>query len=198
MDATFSAAQVATLLVSSSVLAAVVSIAGNHLLAQLQFKRDYFREIIAKRLRAYENVDELITILRGTTYDDTGRIAHVVFLNKALYDRATSLAATAGGFGLYVSQPIRDALMELNFTLLRVPEIASEAELFDIAASHRESVSALRQRLESIVTTDLLSLYKVRRFLKQMRRQTAKPAPPFVASLPKHGAFSFRESEKVQ
>ena len=56
--ASFSAAQLVALVFSSSVLGALISLAGNHVLAQLQFKRDYFKEIIAKRLSAYQQIDE--------------------------------------------------------------------------------------------------------------------------------------------
>jgi hypothetical protein len=193
---TFSGVQIAALLFSSSVLAALVSIGGNHLLAQLQFKRDYFKEIIAKRLRAYEQVDELIAMLRGTTYDDSSRIAHIVFLNKAIYDRATVLAATGVGLGLYLSEPIRETLSELNFILLKRPDNATEKQAFDVAAAHREQISALRQKMEYLVSADLLELYKVRRFLKQARKHAAKPTARFLAWLPKHGAFSFKNKEQ--
>jgi len=95
------------LLISSSVLAALVSIGGNHLLAQLQFKRDYFKQVIAKRLNAYQQVDELIGILRGTTYDDSGRVVHMLFLNRIVHDRATLLIAVGVGLGLYLSEEVR-------------------------------------------------------------------------------------------
>jgi len=143
----FSGVQLAALLVSSSVLAALVSLAGNHLLAQLQFKRDYFREIVANRLSAYQQIDELIGILRMTTYDDSGRIAHVVFLNKAIYDRATLIAAAAVGLSLYVSEPIRENLSKIDFILLKLPHNASESEAFDVGVAEREVLSGIRQSL---------------------------------------------------
>src|SRR5579859_6544343 len=172
---TFTGAEIAALLFSSSVLAALLSIAGNHLLAQHQFKRDYFKEIIAKRLRAYERVDELIGLLRGTTYDDANRVAHVVVVNKALRDHANTLMATGIGLGLYLSGTISSALSELNFILLKCPYDATEQQAFDVGAAHREQISAIRLRLEHSVSTDLLELYKVRQFLKKRAIESAKP-----------------------
>lgn len=195
---TFSGTEIAALLFSSSVLAALLSIGGNHLLAQLQFKRDYYKEIIAKRLRAYEQVDELIGTLRATTYDDGGRIAHVVFVNKAVHDGANLLAGTGGGLGMYVSEGLRETLSELNFLLLKRPDDATEQQAFEIGAAHREQISALRKRMEYLVSADLLELYKVRRFLKQTRSDAAKPPAWFVASLPRHGGFSFKDQNQDQ
>ena|SRR5438132_6967114 len=192
----FSGAQLAALLISSSVLAALVSLAGNHLLAQLQFKREYFKEIIAKRLSAYEQIDELIGILRMTTYDDAGRIAHVVFLNKAIYDRATLIAAAAIGLSLYVSEPIRENLSKINLILLKLPHKASESEAFEIGVVEREVLSGIRQTLEYVVASDLLELHKVRRFLTAKRELASKPSGPFLAWLPKHGGFSFAKGPK--
>jgi hypothetical protein len=194
--ADFSGAQLAALLVSSSVLAALVSLAGNHLLAQLQFKRDYFKEIIFKRLNAYQQVDELIGILRATAYDDSGRIAHIVFLNQAVHDRATVLAATAVGLGLYLSEPFRESLLKLNFILLKLPHNAPKSEAFDIGAAHREALSELRQKLEYLVTVDLLELYKVRRFLKKKRQLANESSDRYLTSLPKHGAFTFPKPDQ--
>jgi hypothetical protein len=196
--ASFSAAQLVALVFSSSVLAALISLAGNHVLAQLQFKRDYFKEIIGKRLNAYQQVDELIGILRMTTYDDSGRIAHALFLNKAIYERATFIAAAAVGLSLYLSESIRDTLSKVNFILLKLPQNASEGEAFDIGVAERDALSELRQKLEHLVAADLLELYKVRRFLKTKRRLAGTPTRRFLAWLPKHGGFSFGRGRSDQ
>jgi hypothetical protein len=189
----FTTVQLFTLLVSSSVLAALISFAGNHILAQLQFRRDYFKEIIHKRLNAYEQVDELIGILRLTTYDESGRIAHVLFLNKAIYDRATFVAATAIGLSLYVSVSIRDMLSEISVILTKRPDNASDRDLFELGVLHREELANLRQKLEHLVASDLLKLDKVHRFLKAKEKLASKPSRWFVAWLPRHGGFSFPE-----
>ena len=196
--ASFSAAQLVALVFSSSVLAALISLAGNHVLAQLQFKRDYFKEIIGKRLNAYQQVDELIGILRMTTYDDSGRIAHALFLNKAIYERATFIAAAAVGLSLYLSESIRDTLSKVNFILLKLPQNASESDAFDIGVAERDALSELRQKLEHLVAADLLELYKVRRFLKAKRRLAGTPIRRFIAWLPKHGGFSFDKGQSDQ
>jgi hypothetical protein len=181
------------LVLSSSVLAALISLAGQHLLAQLQFKRDYFRELIAKRLSAYQQLDEIIGILRGVTYDDSGRIAHIVFMNQAVWDRTMFLIAGATGLGLYISQAAHDCVSELNFVLLKLPHNAPEREAFDIANANREVMSDIRQRLEQIVASDLLTLYKIRAFLRQKHKSATKP-DMHLQMLPGHGAFSFRRS----
>jgi hypothetical protein len=195
---TITGTQIAALLFSSSVFAALLSTLGNHLLAQLQFKRDYYKEIIAKRLHAYEQVDELIGMLRITSYDAAGRIAHGVFINKEIHDRANVLAGTGGGLGLYLSKELYQAMSELNLLLLKRPDNASEKQAFEIGAAHREQISSLRTRMEHIETTDLQNLYKVRKFLKQIKKDTANPSNPFLVHLPKHGAFSFSRDQDPQ
>src|SRR5262249_19169189 len=133
----FTALQLLALLVSSSVLAALISFAGNHFLAQLQFKRDYFKLIIGKRLNAYEQVDELIAILRLTTFDYAGRIAHAALVDTAFYGRATQVLAAAIGLSLYLSAPIRDILSKISLILVKRPDNESERDAFELGVIHR-------------------------------------------------------------
>jgi len=184
-------AQLSALVLSNSVLAALLSISGNHLLAKLQFKRDYFKELIAKRLHAYQLVDEIVGILRWVTYDDAARIAHVVFMNAAVHERVNSLNATAVGLAMYLSEDVRASLSELNFLLLQLPDKATESEAFSITATHRDALLTVRLQLERAVAADLLTLYKVGRFLRSKRRSSTEPQK-FPQVLPQHGAFSFK------
>jgi hypothetical protein len=190
----FTLAELVALLISSSVLAALISIAGNQFLAQLQFKRDYYKEIIAKRLNAYQQIDELIGILRMTTYDDKGRIAHALFVNKHFYDRATMLSATAIALSLYLSEQICDSVSKINFSLLKLPGNATESQAFEIGVTQRKQISELRRKLEHQVGWDLLELHRVKRFLKAKRQHISK-SKPFLAWLPRHGGFSFGSRE---
>jgi hypothetical protein len=192
---TFTAAQLFALLVSSSVLAALISFIGNHVLSRLQFRGDYFKQIIDRRLHAYEQVDELAGILRLTTYDDRGRIAHAALVNTEIYFKATVVLAAAIGLNLYVSEPIRDALSKISFILVKRPPDPSERDAFELGVTYREKLAELRETLERLVTNDLLHLYKVPRFLKAKRRLLSTPSRWFVAWLPKHGGFSFPDKK---
>jgi hypothetical protein len=173
-----------------------VSLAGNHLLAQLQFKRDYYKQVISKRLAAYEQVDEIIGILRGTTYDDRGRVVHMLFANDGIYMKASLSVGAAVAQGLYLSEEIREPVRQINLLLLQRPAQATERLGFAIGVEHRETLASLRVQLERCVANDLLSLHRVKRFLKSKCRIASAGDPGHLIFLPKHGAFAFDSSEE--
>jgi hypothetical protein len=124
------------------------------------------------------------------------KIGKASLRDAAIYLRATSVLAAAIGLNLYVSEPIRDALSEISFILVKRPSDPSERDAFELGVTHREKLAELRQTPERLVTDDLLDLYKVPRFLKAKRRLASTPSRWFVAWLPRHGGFSFPADKK--
>ena len=180
-------AQIVVLALSSSVLAAALSIAGNHVLATLQFRREYYKEIIKRRLAAYEALDHLIAQLRPLTYDNQGRLAHFVFA-AGQHANLEALAAFKSvlSHALYLSDELRADLVHLNVQLLGLPPDASEQQAFEVGASKYEELSAMRQHLETLAARDLVTLHKVRKFLKLRRKTLADEVQRELHMLPKN------------
>jgi hypothetical protein len=180
-------AQIIVLALSSSVLAAALSVAGSHVLAALQFRREYHKEIIRRRLTAYESVDRLVAKLRLVTYDNQGRLAHVVFAagRQANLD-ALAAATDVLSEALYVSDEVRDALLKVNVELLGLSEDASAQEAFDVGVQKYEALSTMRQHLEALVARDLMTLHEIDRFLRLRQRSLSGEVQRQLHMLPKN------------
>jgi len=73
-----------TLILTSSVIAAIVSAIISAIvslkLKQIDYKNDYYKEIISKRLNAYQFLENQIAVLKSTVLDDSDRKPyHMIF-----------------------------------------------------------------------------------------------------------------------
>jgi hypothetical protein len=181
-----SAGEIIALVFTSSVLAAALSVVGNHLLAAAQFRRDYFKEVIRRRLSAYEAVDRLIAHLRVVTYDDRGRVAHLAFAGgRAFNSQTQATVLEVASNGLYVSDDIRQCAFDINLCLLEFRDADSEDSKFEAGVREYERLSALRQRLEAAVARDLQSIHAVKRFLKDREKVLVEQRSPLLVTLPR-------------
>jgi hypothetical protein len=71
------------LVLGSSVIAAIISgfisyLSAKHLL-QKEFKNLYFKELLSKRLEAYEHLERQISVLKGVATEENGTAIHQIF-----------------------------------------------------------------------------------------------------------------------
>jgi hypothetical protein len=172
------------------VLSALLSAGANSLLAAKQYKRDYHREIILRRLNAYEIVHGVIGMLRGASYDNSGRTAHLVFAGGPEFFHQIQVAiSTAISHSIWLDPDVRDHLVSLNRLLLPIPFAGSQEEIFAAGSAIYEDVGRLREDLEGAALRSMEDLHQVELFLRLKKKQAASGREPRVQRLPK-----FRES----
>ena len=162
---------IVTLVLSSSLLAALLASLVNYLLASKEYTRDYYREVARRRLHAYEEVSLVIGMLRGAAYDENGQSSHIVFSQglDGVVQINQAIASTIVN-GIWLDPATRDLLVELNRLLLHVPHSDDRHEVFTAGVQIYEEVGKLRERLEKSTARSLLKLHDIRRFLREKER----------------------------
>jgi hypothetical protein len=180
-----STGELIALVLSSSLLSALLSAVAGHLLAAKQYERDYHRDIIRRRLDSYETVHRVIGMLRGASYDNEGRTAHMVFAGgPETLAEAHKAVAIAMAQSIWYEPKVRDHLVALNRLLITVPHDGSQVEIFNAGVAIYQDVGRLREQLEAEAAANLRSLHDVSAFLKRKEQVAAKDPGPRIERVP--------------
>jgi hypothetical protein len=178
------AAGLITVVLSSSLLSALLSAVASQLLSSSEYQRDYHREVVRRRLEAYERVQRVIGMLRRVVHKN-GRVAHMAFDMGA--DGVIELTGSAmlAMEDLWLDPDVRDILVQINREILKVPTQVSREEIFTAGEGIYISLGKLREALEVATCESLRNLHRIDLFLRRKRDQAAM-AVHRVEHLPVH------------
>jgi hypothetical protein len=173
------------IILSSSVLSALLSAIASHLLSGREYKRDYHREVVRRRLDAYEHVQHVIRLLRRVVYQDDGRTAHMAFASGS-EGVIELMGLTLLAEDLWLDPPIRDLLVAINRELQKVPTHGSRDDIFRTGEKLRVPLAELRLALEAATCESLRDLHNIDLFLLRKRAEAAKGSQFRLEELPIH------------
>lgn len=112
--------QYITIILASSVIATVLSTIINYFISvrlkRLDYKNEYYKTIIQKRLEVYQYIEEQITYLRAVMIDENdNKIYHALFnegFEKAIDLQNNLIMAIA--YSLWIDKDTSDYLQEMN------------------------------------------------------------------------------------
>ena len=161
-----------SLLIASGIIAALVSSITSVLIRNLQFKDDYYKTVIAKRLDAYNHVEQVIIKLKRLILtEDKAHTYHAVFDKYEYFLDFISSIAKSIDNGLWLSDEIIEKLLELNsITILFNSDTAPFSH--KIAIENQDKITNIRLGLEMIIAKDMGSLHKVNEFLQRKRKDS--------------------------
>ena len=176
---------------SSAIVAAVVSglVAGLFSLRalQTQYKNDYYKMVLDRRIGAYACLERFIVSLKTSVMDYDNKLYHLAFSKGGDELFLPRLLVEIQQSSLWMSSEAYQLAREFNILLFPVADAPSGA--IDFAKEHYVKIATLRENLERIVAADMLTLYDVPSFLRKQRRrrdgfglvnlprQTPSPAP---------------------
>lgn len=175
------------IILSSSLLASLMTFIGNKRLQREGYTRDYYKKLLDKRLEAYESVEYLIGRLGGLTQLSDGRACPLIFAGGE--DGFTAFLITilqTVSKSTWLSQETGLKLTEFNIFLLsevenRIDENGNyDKQLLDLGAQQRDEVKKFRTELEQLLYDDLVKLHDIKSFIKK-----AKPKHPGYPLYPK-------------
>src|SRR4051812_5182291 len=104
-----------TTIVSSSLIATILSSIITYQLKKVDFKHEYFKIVIRKRLSAYEKLEYLIAVLKSSALDEAdGKPYHSCFFNPVNFNDFSARLALANSDNLWLNSSINEKLSELN------------------------------------------------------------------------------------
>jgi hypothetical protein len=136
-----------------------------------EFVNDFFKTVIQRRIEAYEELEKLIVTYRNTVVDTDCRPYHLPFALKSQNDEAFTRLGSAMSKGLWLSEEAFNLIRDLNFIQFGMPN--TEDELIAFGKENYRKIAETRASLERVLAADMLSLHKVKQFLK---RKKAEPS----------------------
>lgn len=169
-------------LLASAVIAAVVSAVVSGGVALLvkdkEYKNEYYRKVIDKRLKAIEALEACTYLFTARNYvPNEDKTWHVYFEesldSKAFSEAVDNMSKYSTWYSMQTVARL-DAFTTCITSLLARCEGKGEAEAIDIGADNYEEIEYHRLSLEASIRSDMASLHKVRKFFKSI------PTPPEI------------------
>ncbi|WP_221389945.1 hypothetical protein [Dyadobacter sp. NIV53] len=161
-----------TLVLTSSVLAATLTSLVNWLLQRNNYRNDYYKKVIEKRMSVYDEVSKVMGRLQIINVSPSNKKSHAVFLDHNQYEDFAIMLAKASLEGIWLSNNCSKLLTTLNEFLYNtfrdIPEISDNKRLdsMNIAEKNFSEISRQRELIRDQILKDLLIMYEVKSFLK--------------------------------
>jgi hypothetical protein len=150
-------------IISSSFVATVASSLINLYLKRLDFKNEYFKLVIQKRLEAYEHIELIIANLKTSALDEADQKAyHLPFFNTSDWHDFSVNQATSNSYSLWLNATISEKLSELNTLMNQFRfdfDISNQEDLIKGGKKYYDAIATIRVELENLARTDVLTLY---------------------------------------
>ena len=148
-------------------------------LKKVEFKNNYFKEIINRRLDAYNQIDTFISHLKAVVVDEkTGEAYHFILgQNSQKFIEAQVNLQQSILKSLWIDENTSSKLEEINyffFNIILEIENKKQEEIILIGKKHYNKISDLRFDLENCLREDLYSLHKVEKIFKKKKKNIPK------------------------
>lgn len=162
-------------ILSSSVLSAILTSYFNWRIHNSNYKKDYYKKILDKRLDAYESINILINRLSDIVYTEKG-VVHGMVSSQKSYDFLFTILHTTMEKSYWLSDKTGHKLTEFGIFLfnnitsyidINLPEEQLDGEYISLALTNFEQISEFNQSLKSMVNFDLQNLYNVDEFFSK-------------------------------
>lgn len=170
-----------SIILTSTLIATIVSVIISSIvsikLKQLDYKNEYYKKILDKRLNVYHHIENQIAVLKSSVLDDDGKAFHLIFSSgKEEFGEFQQNLFLAMSYSLWINDNTIDNLEKLNDLFFKISRqsVENDDELIAIGKEHYNAIADLRKRLEANVKSDLIDLHNFKRFksnpLKRKKR----------------------------
>jgi len=159
--------------VIATVLSTIVSTIVGIKLKSLDYRNEYYKKVLDKRLEAYRFLEMQIAILKNTVLDDDKQPYHMIFsygedeFNKFQTNLITAIANSIWIHEDTVSE--MESLNEIFFKISRKINNASEDKVVAVGKEYDNQISTSRKKLEMLVRSDIHNLHDLKKFMKEKR-----------------------------
>lgn len=166
--------QIVLTILSSSVLSAMLTSYFNWRIHNSNYKKDYYKKILDKRLDAYEEMNVLIKRLSDVVYTDRGFV-HGMFSGEESFGFLLSIHHSIMEKSYWLSDKTSHKLTEFGVFLFNsitsnLTEGVSQQvdeEYIKLALANFEQIQEFNQILKEMINSDLQYLYDVDEFFSK-------------------------------
>ena len=171
-----------TLILSSTVIAGIISVIVSAIvtliLKHLDYKNEYYRIIINKRLIAYEFLERQIAVLKSSIIDESDKqLYNSIFAHgtNKFYEFQQNLFA-AISYSFWINDKTSELMSELNYLLVNLGyQYDLDNELIKAGKAKYKEIVKLRKKLEAALKKDLYDLHNVKKFMEHKRNYRGTP-----------------------
>ena len=171
------------LILTSTIVAGIVSAFVSYIISiklkKLDFKNEYYKEILKKRLVAYQYIESQLAVLKTVVLDESdNKPYHMMFSysDVEFFDFQKNMFM-AISFSLWIDDETTDNLEKLNelfYNLNLKIGGKSNGELVDLGKKHYQHISDLRFQLENSTKRGLYNLHDIEKAFKTKKTNTTR------------------------
>lgn len=164
--------QIITAVFSSSLLAAGLTSVANYYLTSVNYRNEYYKKLLDRRLTAYEDVHHFLSQLRMLVHDnDENTLTPYLLFNgvEALEKTMISILVPMKS-STWVSAELSDSLTKLNVLLVQLSNEANsfenpDKELIRIGSKRLHEIRSYREEIETLMKRDFRTMHDIKNFL---------------------------------
>lgn len=170
-------------ILSSSLLSASLTATINWVIQKNNYKNDYYKKLLEKRLNAYDQVGFMISELKSIVRLENGELCNLFFtMGKEYYDKFCILNLIPISMSsFWLNEEISDQIRDINILLLH--EIDNEvdkskhidAEILRLGVINRDKIVELRIKIEDLMLKDFKDLHNIKSFVKSEKPDKKVP-----------------------
>lgn len=169
--------QTVSVILASTVIATIISVIVSSLVAirlkNLDYKNEYYKKILDKRLEAYKYLETQISVLKLSVVGSDRRPYYSIFSHgeQKFYEFQLNLhAAIATGMWMNdKTSNLMDRFNDLFFKISNEISSPSNEELIEVGKKYYDEIGTMRAQLENSVREDLMTLHNFRALRKKSK-----------------------------
>lgn len=166
-------------ILSSTLVSAIVSGIITLYMKRVDYKQEYYKQIINKRLEAYSYIETQLSVLKSSTLDTESRDPHPYYMIFAFgYEKYLEFQQnlfTAISKNIWINQETSESLDKLSRLFFKITssikDITDREELIKLGKIYYKEIAALRYEIEILCRNDLFFLYNFKDLKKNKKRE---------------------------
>jgi len=132
----------------------------------LEYRHDYYKKILEKRMKAYEAIEKTDTpFLRNLSINSAKY--HSCFRNKIETSKARSALREALDHAIWINTPILNELRNLNNCVREVAKYSDDNKRRLVAIKYYREIRGLHFKIRKLLARDMLDLDNIEMFLRK-------------------------------
>ena len=165
--------------IASAFAGGLLTYIGNVIIKQKEYRDAYYKEIIKKRLEIYDALERQVAVLKNSADDGSSQMYHVIFsYEEDAFHQFQRNLIYAMSHSLWVSGTTHTVLIEMSRLFFNVSnEIENNSSLTDVGKKYYAQIATVRDKLEGRIASDMMTLHKVKQFLKGKKENRTEFIP---------------------
>lgn len=164
-------------ILTSTVIATVLSTLVSTVLAiklkSLDYRNEYYKKILDKRLEAYKFLETQIAVLKSTVLDEDRQPYPMIFsFGESEFHKFQENLFAAIAYSIWIHQDTVTEMENLNQIFFKISsrtKNVSEEKVIEVGKEYYHQIATLRKKLEFFVRRDLHNLHDLKKFMKEKR-----------------------------